>query len=85
MCFLHAFLIALIKKYVLVTCLNDTCYFYVCCMKFPTNWFAGNFLLYFLTLLISNQTISFLIFMFGILFKVRVLMNIYMFQHMKKC
>jgi hypothetical protein len=29
MCFLHTFLIPLIKKYVFLTCLNDTCPFYI--------------------------------------------------------
>jgi len=34
MCFLHVFLIALIKKHVLFTCLKDTCSFYM--------WVVGN-------------------------------------------
>jgi hypothetical protein len=53
MCFSHAFLIALIKNMIL-TCLNDTCHFYmwvvrnflllyVGCRKFPINQFLENF------------------------------------------
>jgi len=40
MYFLHAFLIALIKKkYVLLTCLKNTLFLYVICKKFLTNLF----------------------------------------------
>jgi hypothetical protein len=39
MCFLHAFLIAIIKKHVLLTYLKDTCPFYM--------WVVGNFLVQF--------------------------------------
>jgi hypothetical protein len=74
MCFIHAFLIVLIKKNVFLTCLKDMCPFYMwvvrnLCSKFNLNYFHKkrskikyellNFLLFFLN---NNKKKSQLIF-----------------------